>query len=85
MLEKIGFESTLKEYNSQNQRSLMTKNLRQQIIERDNYTCQVCGKKMFDGVGLQVDHIIPIAKGGKTIPSNLQVLCSKCNSRKGSR
>ena len=85
MLEKIGFESTLKEYNSQNQRSLMTKNLRQQIIERDNYTCQVCGKKMFDGVGLQVDHIIPIAKGGKTIPSNLQVLCSKCNSRKGAR
>lgn len=85
MLEKIGFESTLKEYNSQNQRSLMTKNLRQQIIERDNYTCQVSGKKMFDGVGLQVDHIITIAKGGKTIPSNLQVLCSKCNSRKGAR
>ena len=39
-------------------------------------------KYMPDGVGLQIDHIIPVAKGGKTVPSNLQVLCSKCNGAK---
>lgn len=81
-LEKIGFECTLSEYHAKNQRKLMTKTLREEIALRDNYTCQICGKYMPDGVGLHIDHIIPIAKGGKTVPSNLQVLCSKCNGKK---
>ena len=49
---------------------------------RDNYTCQICGKYMPDGVGLHIDHIIPVSKGGKSVESNLQVLCSKCNGSK---
>jgi len=81
-LRAIGFEATLQDYHSKEQRRLMTKQLRHQISQRDNYTCQICGKQMIDGVGLQIDHIVPIAKGGKTIPSNLQVLCSKCNGKK---
>ena len=85
LLAQIGFESTLKEYYAHNQRSMMTKALRRQIMQRDNYTCKICGKQMFDEVGLQIDHIIPIVKGGKTVPSNLRVLCSKCNARKGSK
>ncbi len=81
-LSKIGFECTLSEYHSKDQRKRMTKALRDEIAIRDNYTCQICGKYMPDGVGLHIDHIIPIAKGGKSIPSNLQVLCSKCNGKK---
>ena len=84
-LKNIGFECTLSEYNTKNQRKLMTKALREQIAIRDNYTCQMCGKYMPDGVGLHIDHIIPIAKGGKSIPSNLQVLCSKCNGKKSAK
>lgn len=84
-LEEIGFEATLKEYHSKNQRKLMTKALRKEIMKRDHYTCQMCGKFMPDEVGLHIDHIVPIAKGGKIVPSNLQVLCSKCNGTKGAK
>ena len=81
-LNAIHFECTLSEYYAKDQRKKMTKALRSEIAKRDNFTCQICGKYMPDGVGLHIDHIIPIAKGGKSVPSNLQVLCSKCNGKK---
>lgn len=84
-LETIGYETTLKKYHAKEQRRLMTKELRRQIMERDNYTCQSCGKYMPDEVGLHIDHVIPVAQGGKSVPSNLQVLCSKCNGSKGGK
>lgn len=84
-LADIGFECTLSAYHSKNQRKLATRELREEIMRRDHYTCQICGKYMPDEVGLQVDHIIPVAKGGKTVPSNLQVLCSKCNGAKSAK
>ena len=78
-LEHINHECTLRDYHCQNQRKRMTRELRKEIMIRDNYTCQQCGKYMPDEVGLHIDHITPVSKGGKTIRSNLQVLCSKCN------
>jgi 5-methylcytosine-specific restriction endonuclease McrA len=84
-LSKIDFQCTLSEYNCLEQRKLMTKSLRDSIAERDNYTCQICGKNMADGVGLHIDHIVSVKKGGKSIPSNLQVLCSKCNGKKSTK
>ncbi len=82
-LSEIDFETTREKYHAKNQRRLMTKELRRSIMERDNYTCQICGKYMPDEVGLHIDHIIPIKKGGKSVESNLQVLCDKCNLSKG--
>ncbi|WP_294755386.1 HNH endonuclease [uncultured Ruminococcus sp.] len=84
-LEEIDFETTRQKFFAKNQRKLMTKELRQSIMKRDNYTCQKCGKYMPDEVGLHVDHIVAIKNGGKTVESNLQVLCDKCNYRKGSK
>lgn len=84
-LKDIDYACTLREYHSKNQRKLLTKELRQKIMVRDNYTCQICGKYMPDEVGLQIDHIVPVSKGGKTVASNLQVLCSKCNGSKSNR
>lgn len=84
-LADINYECTLREYHSKNQRRLLTKELRNKIMIRDNYTCQICGKYMPDEVGLQVDHIVPVSKGGRSISSNLQVLCSKCNGSKSNK
>lgn len=85
LLRRTGYSVTISEYQQKEQRSLMTPKLRKEIIERDKYTCQNCGKYMPDGIGIHVDHIIPVSRGGKTIPSNLQVLCAKCNTAKGAR
>ncbi|MCL1866890.1 MAG: HNH endonuclease, partial [Oscillospiraceae bacterium] len=64
------------------QRSLMTKSKRYDILKRDNFKCKFCGRKADDGVELEVDHIIPVSKGGKTTDSNLQTLCYDCNQGK---
>lgn len=85
VLKMIGFETTLNDYLNKNQRKLMTQSLRKQIMERDFYTCQICGKYLPDEVGLHIDHIVPVSKGGKSVPSNLRVLCSKCNGSKGAK
>lgn len=84
-LNEIDFETTTRKYHSKTQRNLMTTALRNKIKKRDDYTCQICGKVMHDGVGLHIDHIQPVSKDGKTVASNLQVLCSKCNGRKSNK
>lgn len=84
-LADIDFECTLRAYHSKNQRKLATRKLREKIMQRDHYTCQMCGKYMPDEVGLQIDHIVPVSKGGKTVASNLRVLCSRCNSSKSDK
>lgn len=85
VLEEIDYATTREKYFAKNQRKLMTKELRRSIIERDNWTCQICGKYMPDEVGLHVDHKIAIKNGGKSVPDNLQVTCDKCNLHKGSK
>lgn len=65
------------------ERNKMSAGLRFDVLKRDNYKCQICGRTQKDGVKLHVDHIIPIAKGGKTELDNLQTLCQDCNLGKG--
>ena len=69
------------------QRSIMTKQLREYIKERDNYTCLNCGvsTKDQDLLLLEVDHIIPVSKGGLSTVENLQTLCWKCNRFKSNK
>lgn len=67
------------------QRALMTQKLREKIKKRDNYTCKKCGLSIYkeENLLLEIDHIIPLAKGGITTENNLQTLCWKCNRSKG--
>ena len=55
------------------------------VLNRDNFTCQYCGRTPKDGVKLTMDHIKPWMDGGKTIAENLVSACDECNSSKNSR
>lgn len=69
------------------QRTLMTKKLREFIKKRDNYTCCNCGNSIYaePNLLLEIDHIIPVSKGGCTEEKNLQTLCWKCNRSKSGK
>ena len=60
--------------------SLRSSNYREEILRRDNYTCQACGKKRQRRT-LEVNHIIPRSKGGDDDPTNLISLCKYCHDR----
>ena len=51
--------------------------------ESGQYQCAICGITDRSKVFFQVDHIVPMNKGGKSVPENLQILCRKCNGIKG--
>ena len=69
------------------QRTLMTKKLREFIKNRDNFTCCSCGNsvQIEPNLLLEIDHIIPVSKGGYTQEDNLQTLCWKCNRAKSDK
>ncbi|EKD05931.1 HNH endonuclease [Arthrospira platensis C1] len=55
--------------------------VRKYVYERDNFTCQSCGKTNKEA-RLTIDHIIALARGGSNDLSNLQTLCWECNRKK---
>lgn len=61
------------------ERGRVSNKMRFSIYEKDNYRCRKCKRHTDD---LEIDHIIPIAKGGKSEYNNLQTLCKRCNMNK---
>lgn len=62
-------------------REPIPRKLRHKVFVRDNYRCVECGATNKETT-LEIDHIIPVAKGGTNDISNLQTLCKKCNRAK---
>ena len=60
------------------ERAKVSNKMRFAIYKRDGNRCIKCGSTR----NLEIDHIFPISKGGKTKPDNLQTLCHSCNTRK---
>lgn len=50
------------------------------LLEAQKWKCAIC--KISVKNGYHVDHVIPLAKGGRNDKSNLQILCQRCNCRK---
>lgn len=66
----------------------LEKSLRDEAFEKakdedGNYHCACCGVADKSRIYFQVDHIIPMNKGGKSVVENLQILCRQCNGTKG--
>lgn len=59
--------------------------LRATVLIRDNCLCRMCGASPAKdpAITLHVDHVVPWAKGGRTVLENLQTLCERCNIGKG--
>lgn len=60
--------------------------MRRQVF-REEGKCRRCGMRpssgRLRGSGFVIDHIVPIAQGGRQFDrANLQLLCSECNKRK---
>jgi tetratricopeptide (TPR) repeat protein len=62
----------------------ISKSLRFNVFQRDNHTCQYCGRKPPDVV-LQIDHLVPVAKGGTDDFENLVTSCEDCNAGKSDK
>jgi hypothetical protein len=57
--------------------------LRYEILRRDGHACRYCGAQA-PHVQLVVDHVHPVALGGKDAPENLVTACADCNAGKSS-
>jgi len=65
----------------------ISKETRAFVLERDGYTCQMCGLAAGDPdpfnanrkVKLTLGHIIDKSKGGRDTPDNLRAVCTNCN------
>ena len=60
------------------------KKMRYEVFKRDSFTCQYCGRNAPEVI-LEVDHIKPVAEGGKNTMLNLVTSCRDCNRGKGKR
>lgn len=58
--------------------------LKEQVFKRDHYQCCNCEASPLieKTVKLEIDHIVPVSRGGTNDPHNLQILCHKCNQLK---
>jgi hypothetical protein len=60
--------------------------LRFTVLLRDGFRCRYCGRTAAEpGVGLHVDHVVPLVAGGATSEDNLMTACSECNLGKSTR
>jgi 5-methylcytosine-specific restriction endonuclease McrA len=54
------------------------------VLERDDGVCGICGGDV-DPMNFDVDHVVPLARGGEHSYANVQAAHPPCNTRKGAR
>lgn len=59
----------------------VTPDIIRKVLEAYGNVCLRCGAKE----NIQIDHVVPLSKGGTNLLENLQPLCRSCNARKSDR
>ena len=59
----------------------ITDKMREQVFARDKCVCKIC-KMTYERQAFDIDHIKPLASGGKNELKNLQLLCKGCHKVK---
>ena len=62
-------------------RTPISKKTRFEVFKRDKFTCQYCGAQAPEVI-LEIDHIMPVSKGGNNGIMNLITSCRNCNRGK---
>src|SRR5919198_6571940 len=60
----------------------VVKMTRKEVLQRDDHTCQYCGKRAHD---LTIDHVVPRHRGGQHVWENVVAACKSCNHKKGGK
>lgn len=80
-------------------KSGVPQSMRRRVFREGNYRCEDCGltgrevrfrggfgyPTPMSGVHLSIDHRVPRSAGGTSERSNLRVLCTRCNTLKGTK
>lgn len=74
-VEMIGLEEEVRK---------ISNSLRFEVFQRDKHSCQYCGRRPPE-VELEVDHLVPVARGGTDVFENLMTSCRECNSGKSAK
>jgi len=56
-----------------------------EVVSGGHFTCHWCGRRAGPSVKLEVDHIVPVSKGGTDDRWNLVPACRECNRSKGNQ
>ena len=57
--------------------------VRQAVAERAGRCCEYCrSQERYSVHSFSIDHVVPISRGGATVPSNLAFACPGCNGHK---
>lgn len=81
VMERINHIDTITAPPKPSTRTAIPSHVKRAVYLRDGGQCQHC----YSGVNLEYDHKIPWSKGGGNNVNNIQLLCRKCNRRKGNR
>lgn len=73
--------ATVVESDTRQSRRRISQEVRNAVWIRDGGQCIECGAQDY----LEFDHVIPVAKGGGNTVNNIQLLCRRCNGKKGDR